>query len=105
MKNNIKIKIAQYEWTVRFLPQRQMRNDNEYGTCFILERAIDVLDTLGREGASLILAHEISHAMLNVYGNTHQSSYDEEFLCDFISWNVDEIVRLRDYVIGQRFGK
>lgn len=97
-----KVKIGNYKWSIRFLPPDLMR-ENEYGTCWSLKRAIDIDASLDKEEAKIILGHELSHAFLTVAGKLHNKDFDEEEVCDFITWNIDQIISIRDYVLKERF--
>lgn len=104
MKDIIKVKIGSRVWSIRFLPENLMR-ENEYGTCWSLKRAIDIDASLDYEEAKIILGHELSHAYLASYGKLHNKTFDEEELCDFITWNIDEIIKVRDKIMKERFSK
>lgn len=103
MNNIFKVKIGNHKWSIRFLPPDLMR-ENEYGTCWSLKRAIDIDASLDKEEAKIILGHELSHAFLTVAGKLHNKQFDEEEVCDFITWNIDQIMSIRDYVLMERFG-
>ena len=45
------------------------------------------------------------HTFLAVAGKLHNKEFDEEEVCDFITWNIDQIMSIRDYVLKERFGK
>ena len=98
-----KVKIGNRDWSIRFLKPEMMR-ENEYGTCWCLKRAIDIDNSLDIEETKIILTHELSHAFLAVAGKLHVHDYDEENVCDFIAWNIDNIISIRDRVIKERFG-
>jgi len=97
----VKIKIVTRIWSVRFIPQEMMR-DSEWGTCWSLKRVIDIDNSLNEEEAKIILGHELTHAFLTSFGKLHERNFIEEEICDFVTWNADEIVRLRDYVMKER---
>ena len=103
MNSIFKVKIGNHKWSIRFLPPDLMR-ENEYGTCWSLKRAIDIDASLDKEEARIILGHELSHAFLTVAGKLHNKEFDEEEVCDFITWNIDQIMSIRDYVLKERFG-
>ena len=97
----IKVQIGNYKWSIRFLPPELMR-ENEYGTCWSLKRAIDIDASLDHEEAKIILGHELAHAFLTVAGKLHNKEFDEEEVCDFITWNIDQIITIRDKVLEAR---
>ena len=102
MKIIIKVKISSRIWSVRFLKPEQMR-ESEYGTCWTLKRAIDIDGTLDYEETKIILGHELVHAYLAAFGKLHNKNFDEEEVCDFITWNIDDIISVRDKILKERF--
>ena len=98
----IKVKIYDYTWSIRFLKPELMR-ENEYGTCWTIKRAIDIDDSLTYEEARLILGHELAHAFVAVAGKLHENDFSEEEVCDFIAWNMDAIIRIRDKILAEKF--
>lgn len=104
MKNFHKITINNRKWEVRFIDASDMR-DGDIGTCWSYKRTIDIDNSLDREEARIILAHELAHAFLASCGDIHQDQYGEEKVCDFVAWNIDNIITLRDKVIAEQFTK
>lgn len=100
----IKITISSYIWVVKFLDSNQMRK-NDYGTCWTLQRTIEIDNQLGYEETKIILGHELVHAYLAVYGRNNTDVMDTEDVCDFIAWNMDELIRKRNEILGKRFYK
>ena len=100
----IPIKINNRKWEVRFIDPSDMR-DGDIGTCWSYKRSIDIDNTLEREEARIILAHELAHAFLASGGDIHQDQYNEEKVCDFVAWNIDEIMCIRDKVIARVFAE
>lgn len=103
MKDIIKVKIGAYTWSIRFLPRHLMTQDH-YGTCWSLKQAIDIDAELDRNETEIILTHELTHAFLAVSGNVHREEYDEEAVCDFVAWNIEEIYAVKNKVLQARFG-
>jgi len=94
--------IGNRKWSIRFMPKELMQEDN-YGTCWTLKRAIDIQNCLDRGEAEIVLAHELTHAFLAVAGKLHVEDFSEENVCDFVAWNIDNIIQIRDEIISKRF--
>lgn len=103
--SNIKIvpiKINNRKWEVRFINSSDMR-DGDIGTCWSYKRSIDIDNSLEKEETKIILTHELAHAFLASCGDVHQEQYNEEKVCDFVAWNVDELISVRDKVMKAVF--
>ena len=100
----VPIKIHNRKWEVRFIDPSDMR-ESDVGTCWSLKRVIDIDGSLDCEEAKIILTHELAHAFLTSCGDLHQESYNEEKVCDFVAWNIDEIMAIRDKVIKVVFNQ
>ena len=98
----VPIKIHNHKWEVRFIDPSQMR-EGDIGTCWSYKRTIDIDNSLDYEGAKTILVHELTHAFLSSCGDIHQEQYNEEKVCDFVAWNVDELITVRDKVLKAVF--
>ena len=101
MKHFIKIKIGKRNWEVRFVPKDTL--DNSYGTCWSLKRTIDIEDNLDYEETKIILGHELTHAFLTQFGQGYNNAIDREYIAEFIGWNIDEIMSIRNQVLKERF--
>lgn len=95
-------KLNNRRWAIRFIPQEAMR-EGDIGTCWSYKRTIDIDNSLKKEEARIILAHELAHAFLASGGDIHQEQYNEEKVCDFVAWNIDNIIQIRDEIISKRF--
>ena len=98
----ISVKIFNHKWSVRFIDPDKMR-EGDIGTCWSYKRAIDIDNTLTYEEAKTILLHELTHAFLASCGDLHQDQYKEEKVCDFVAWNADEMIAVRDNVLKAVF--
>ena len=103
-KTIIKVKIGSRIWEIRFLDQEYMR-PKEWGTCWSLKRVIDIDSSLDYEEAKIILGHELVHAYITSFGKLHKRTFSEEEVCDFVTWNIDEIMSVRDKILKERFRK
>ena len=74
------------------------------GFCHEHRCAIDVQDDLDMQTTSIVLTHELAHAFLMMAGQFDENSFRQESVCDFIAWNADELIAVRDVVIDQFFG-
>lgn len=97
----IKVKIGGHLWSVRFMEPHLMRPD-ENGTCWTNKCCIDIDCTMDEKETKLILTHEIVHALLGTQGRAFQKEYDEESICEIITWNIDEIIAIRNKVLEAR---
>lgn len=104
MKDIIKVKILGHSWEVRFL-ERKLMYENNNGTCWSLHKAIDIATDLTLEETKFILTHEITHAILGICGRTFEDTLDHESACETVAWHIDEIIKLRDSIMKERFGK
>lgn len=104
MKDIIKVKINGRTWSIRFMKPEFMTEDH-YGTCWTLYRAIDINSTFLYEETKLLLTHELVHAYLASSGTAHQEKFDTEYICDFIAWNIDDLISVRDKILKERFGE
>ena len=102
MKNIIKIKILGHNWSVRFLKRNLMHEENN-GTCWVLHSAIDIADDLTKEEAKFVITHELGHAILGICGRTFEKGLDHEAFCETVAFHIDEIVRVRDLIMKERF--
>lgn len=103
--NKIKIipfKIHNRKWEARFINTEQMRK-GDIGTCWSYKLTIDIDNSLGYEEAKIILAHELTHAFLSSCGCTHQDKLNQENICDFVGWNIDEMIAVRDKILKAVF--
>lgn len=98
----VPIRINNRKWEVRFIDPSDMR-ESDVGTCWSLKRIIDIDGSLDYEEAKIILTHELAHAFLASCGDVHQEQYNAEKVCDFIAWNVDEMIAIREKVLRAVF--
>ena len=73
------------------------------GFCYEHRCAIDVRDDLDKQTTSIVLTHELAHAFLIMAGQFEENAFKQESVCDFIAWNADELIAVRDSVMGQLF--
>ena len=97
-----KVKLLGHEWEIRFL-KRELMNDGNHGTCWELKRTIDIADDLTEPEARLVIAHELTHAVLFMCGRAFDEGLSKESICDTFAWHADEIIAIRDRVIKERF--
>lgn len=100
MKRIIKVKIGNHLWSIRFLDREQMR-PGEDGTCWSCKKCIDIDSASGRNETSIILTHELVHALLATQGRCYQKKFSHEEMCEFVTWNIDEIIKIRDKVLKE----
>lgn len=101
MKNVIKVKICNRWWTIRFLPSKDM--DGDIGTTFSLTRYIHICNDYDYETTKVILNHELVHAQLSSIGKIYNHKYSEEEVAQFIAWNIDSVISIRDKILKERF--
>lgn len=104
MKDIVKVKILGHSWEIRFL-ERKLMFDGNNGTCWHLHKAIDIATDLTPEETKFILMHEITHAFLGICGKTFETNLDHESICETVAWYIDEMIKLRDLIMKERFGK
>ena len=97
MKRMIEVSINNHTWSVRRLKHEDM-NWAMYGYTWTQHKAIDILDTLDKKDLSLVIRHEVCHALLDTQGRRYQRKFDVEELCEFIAWNIDEIKKISDEI-------
>ena len=101
MKSIIKVNIHSHLWSVRFLPNKLMR-EGDNGTCWSSKCAIDIRDDLTKTETELILTHELVHAFWVTCGRMFQEKITDEDVAEFVAWNIDEIIRIRDKILKER---
>lgn len=97
-----KVKLLGHRWEIRFL-KRSLMKDGNHGTCWDLKRTIDIADDLTESEARLVIAHELTHAILYMCGRAFDEGLSEESVCETFAWHADEIIAVRDRVIKERF--
>ena len=97
----IKFKLGNHNWRVRFLPTHLMR-ENENGTCWTGKRCIDIDESMDDKETKLVLTHEIVHALMATQGRVYEEGLCNESVCEFIAWNIDEIVSVRNKIMERR---
>lgn len=96
----VKIKLLNHIWSIRFIPPYLMKDGND-GTCHTAKRCIDIDNSMSKEEIKLILTHELVHAYLGMGGRIYEKSLDDESVCEFIAWNIDDIVRVRNKILAE----
>lgn len=92
--------IMNHEWKIL----KKKKNDmEEYGVGTVglthfPNREIWFIDNVEDEVLEQVVFHEVVHAFLNEFGLGHVNSFDNEFICDFISNNYKEIIRVGDII-------
>ena len=104
MRKGMKIRILGHKWSVRFLERSSMHQESN-GTCWPLEKVIDIANDLGEEEARFVAAHELTHAFLAMGGRCFEDSMPQESVCETVAWHIGEIMRLRDAICSERAKK
>lgn len=56
---------------------------------------------MSKEEIKLILTHELVHAFLGMGGRAYEENISTESVCEFIAWNIDEIIKSRDKILKE----
>ena len=104
VNKTIKIKILNHIWTIRFLTRKMMHDENN-GTCWILHKIIEICDDLSKEEASFILTHELVHAFMGMSGRAFEGDIPQESVCETVAWHIDEIIKVRNQILKERYSK
>lgn len=102
--NFIKFKIGNHNWEIRFVPSKFMPVEKSWGFTYFQRKTIDIDDSLDYENAELTIAHEITHAVLMAHGRGYQQRFNQEEVCEFVSWNFQEIYNLVKTIMEARYG-
>ena len=97
----MKMEIMLHEWKVKLKDKRVMDKE-EKGTLGLTQfpsREIWILDTLQADELKQVATHETVHSLLYEFGCSDLGNYNDEFVCDFISNNMDMIKNLADKFI------
>ena len=88
----MKLKINGLDWDVRFVDRSELREGNDAETHYY-QFTIKLANTLSNKMARLIFIHELTHAILDSQGRGYQKSMNIEDLCEFMSFNHDNIAK------------
>lgn len=108
MKKIIKVKILGHNWRIRFVPKKVLDEElglNAWGFTFSERKCIDICDMFEVEDVERIITHELTHAFICSQGRTYQKKFTQEEVAEFIAWTLEEIKKVKDQIIKERFGK
>lgn len=95
------MEIMQHEWKVK-LKAKKIMDKEEKGTLGCTQfpsREIWILDSLQSDELEQVVTHEIVHSLLYEFSCSNLRNYNDEFVCDFISNNMNMIRKLADKII------
>lgn len=97
----IKVDIRSRKWSIRIVPRHLMPVEGADGFCHEHRCAIDIVDDLEPQAMKIVLTHELTHAFLTMAGCFEENAFKQEYVCDFVAWNVDELIKTRDEVLEE----
>lgn len=102
-QDNIVCVINGYSFNVNFVPKSELENFE--GITMHNNRVIKIRDDLDKVATTLILRHEIVHALLGTQGRVFQTRFSCEELCEFVAYNLPTIEQITDYILSMRYMK
>lgn len=88
----MKTKICGYEWYIHLCEYKEIEGND--GRTYFNSFEIKIASGLTETAEHLVLIHEIVHAMLGCCGLWYQKEFDDEFVCEFTAFHLDEINRI-----------
>ena len=92
IKNNYKnfhVNIYGRRWDIEFVDPKEIEGYN--ALCYHSLFLIKIRNDFPKRTARLRYTHEIVHAILGSQGRMFQKRYSEEDVCEFISYNIEQI--------------
>lgn len=99
MKGTYNVLIGGYPFTVKFVPSSEIENCD--GRTKHNDREILVRNDLDEISTTLVLRHEIVHALLGTQGRVYQNKFNVEEVCEFIAYRLSEIIDIEKQVCKQ----
>lgn len=95
------MKIRGYDYSVEYVshnsPELFVDGEQRFAVCSYLKQIIFVRDDLRSEMKRRVLAHEITHAVIEAYGHyAHRDNFDAEDICEFMAVYGQEVMRLTE---------
>lgn len=87
-----KIKVGEYEFSVEFVKPNEIQGFD--GQTLANDFKIVVRNDMSEEATRLTFIHEIVHTILLTQGRHYQVEFNVEDMCEFISYQLNEINRL-----------
>ncbi len=88
----MKTKICGYEWYIHFCDPKEIEGCD--GRTYAGSFEIKIASGLNLVQEKLVLTHEVSHAIIGCSALWYQKQFDEEFVCEFTAYHLDEINRI-----------
>lgn len=95
------IKIQNHKWKILRKNKEEMEKNGigTLGLTIFPDREIWLFNELKDEVLKQVVTHEIVHALLDEFGNSQTEYFDSEFICNFISNNIELIKDLSNEII------
>ena len=88
----MKTKICGYEWNIHLCDPKEIEGAD--GRTYAGSFEIKIASGLNPVLEKIVLTHEVSHAMLGCSALWYQKEFDDEFVCEFVAYHLDEINRI-----------
>lgn len=88
----MRTKICGHEWYIHLVdPEEIEGNDGK-----TIAGSFEIMIARGLNPAleKIVLVHEVSHAILGCSALWYQKHFDDEFVCEFTAYHLDEINRI-----------
>ena len=103
MKQFIKVKLNNHKWDIRFVPKELMPVNDAWGFTYFARKTVDIRNDLDKENTELTICHEIVHALLMSHGRGFQTKFTQEDVCEFVSWNIKEVMEVTAKIMKERY--
>lgn len=98
-------KCGRYVWITRKVGMDSLRLNNErgqfaFGLASLGERIVLLHETMDKEFALDTFTHEVTHCVLfgfpDIFEETEGGGVSDEYLCEFVSGNIEDIWKIRE---------